>query len=165
MVYVLERQQVEVHLVGIGLVHPHAVQVHRHPLGQADGRRDLKSSQRHVQLARRAELIRRRDARQLLERVREGTHATRIEVRGVQRGGAAGEPARQLAYGREPHAGHDHGGERVGGEGVGLLRADGWGEQSEDECPRQRLRIADCELRIRRACVQSAIRNRRSAIN
>ena len=165
VVHVLERQQVEVHLVGVGLIHPHAVQVHRHSLGQADGRRDLKSPERHVQLARRTELVRRRDARQLLERVRERAHPARIEVRRVQRGGTAGEPARQLAHGGEPDAADHDGGQGVGGEGVGLLGAGERRQRGEDECAGKQLRIADWGLRICRTDGQSAIHNRQSAIS
>ena len=131
MVHVLERQQVEVHLVSVRLVHPHAVQVHSHSLGEPDRRGDLKSAERHVQLAGRAQLVRHRDTRQLLERVRERTDAARIEVRRAECGGAAREPPCQLAHGREPDAGHDDRGQSVGGDGVGLLGPSGRGKQRE----------------------------------
>ena len=61
--HVLERQQVEVHLVGVGLVGAHAVHIHRHALRHADHGRDLKPAEGDVHLCRRAELVRRGHAR------------------------------------------------------------------------------------------------------
>src|SRR2546427_4254529 len=50
--HVLERQQVEIDLVGVRLVGAHAVHVHRDPLRQPDHRRHLKATERDVELTR-----------------------------------------------------------------------------------------------------------------
>ena len=125
--HVLERQQVEIDLVGVRLVGAHAVHVHRDPLRQPDHRRHLKAAERDVELTRRAQLVRRRDARQLLQGIRERAYAARVQILGSEHGSAPGEPARQVAHGGEAHARHDDGSEEGGvfGGGVGLLGADG----------------------------------------
>ena len=154
--HVLERQQVEIHFVGVRLVGAHAVHVHRHALRQPDHGRHLEAAQRDVQLSRGAELIGRGDAGELLQRVGERAHAPGVQVARVERRRPPGEPAGDLADGGEPDAGDDHRSEgtAVFGEGVGVLCADGRREQAEQHSASQQVRNAECGVRSVRASVE-----------
>src|SRR2546429_9287750 len=93
--------------MGVRLVGAHAIYVDGHALRQPDHGGHLESAQRYVELGRRAELVRGRHTRELLEGVRERAYPARVEGLDVERGGASREAARQLAYGGEPDARDD----------------------------------------------------------
>src|SRR5205085_9128377 len=108
-----------------------AIHVDGHALRQPDHGGHLESAQRYVELGRRAELVRGRHTRELLEGVRERAYPARVEGLDVERGGASREAARQLAYGGEPDARDGDGRERgrVSKGGIGLLSAGGRGHE------------------------------------
>ena len=165
--HVLERQQIEVDLMGVRLVGAHAIHVDGHALRQPDHRGHLESAQRHVELRRRAELVRGRHTRELLEGIRERAYPAGVEGLDVERGGASREAARQLAHRRQPHAGHDHGSE--GGcvleSGIGLLRASRQRKQDQRHSASKQVRSAECGMRIGCASFDSALRTPHPALS
>src|SRR2546422_8638361 len=78
---------------------------------------------------------------------RSRSHAARVQVLGVERGGPPGEAARQLAHRGESDAGDDDRGQGVGGKGVGLLRASRPGCQDQRYYASEQMRNAECGMR------------------
>ena len=77
---VVQRDQVEVDLCGVGLVHPHPINEDADALGQTNHRRDGEAAERDVRLIRRAQLVVGVDAGQAAQRVRNRENAGRTDL-------------------------------------------------------------------------------------
>ena len=127
---VVHRQQVEVDLRGLGLVHPHAVEEDRHALRQADDRRRVEAAAGEVELVGAAEIVVGREAGHALDRVREDARLVGVHLLGAERG----DPGR--------HAGADR---RAGGGPDAADHLDG------RQLVRRRVGALPCRVAARRA--------------
>ncbi len=104
---VVHRQQVEIHLRGLRLVHAHAVEKDRDALRQAHHRGRVESPGRDVELVGAADVVVGREAGHLVDRIRENARLVCVHLARTERGHPRRHPRADRGPGRGTDTGDD----------------------------------------------------------